>query len=68
MSYRVKHDRRHGNTRPGTERRGYRIDPRALVVRVLLRMDARIHALEQQVLELTVRLDASEQRVKLLED
>ena len=38
------------------------------VVRVLLEMDARIHALEQQVRELTVRLDASEQRVKLLED
>jgi len=38
------------------------------VVRVLLAMDARIHALEQQVRELTVRLDASEQRVKLLED
>ena len=38
------------------------------VVRVLLAMDARIHALEQQVLELTVRLDASEQRVKRLED
>ena len=38
------------------------------VVRVLLEMDARIHALEQQVRELIVRLDASEQRVKLLED
>ena len=45
------------------------------VVRVLLEMDARIHgasrailALEQQVRELTVRLDASEQRVKHLED
>ena len=38
------------------------------VVRVLLAMDARIHALEQQVLALTVRLDASEQRVKHLED
>ena len=36
------------------------------VVRVLLEMDARIHALEQQVRELIVRLDASEQRVKLL--
>ena len=24
MSYRVNHDGRHGNTRPGTERRGYR--------------------------------------------
>ena len=34
------------------------------VVRVLLEMDARIHALEQQVRELIVRLDASEQRVK----
>jgi len=38
------------------------------VVRVLLAMDAHIHALEQQVLALTGRLDASEQRVKLLED
>jgi transposase len=38
------------------------------VVRVLLAMEARIHALEQQVVALTVRLDASEQRVKLLED
>jgi len=38
------------------------------VVQVLLAMDARIHALEQQVLELTVHLDGSEQRVKLLED
>ena len=38
------------------------------VVRVLLEMDARIHALEQQVRDLTVRLDASEQRVKHLED
>jgi len=35
------------------------------VVRVLLAMDARIYAREQQVLELTVRLDASEQRVTL---
>ena len=39
-----------------------------VMVRVLLEMDARIHALEQQVRELIVRLDASEQRVKLLED
>ena len=38
------------------------------VVRVLMEMDGRIHALEQQVRELTVRLDASEQRVKHLED
>jgi transposase len=40
------------------------------VVRVLLAMDAHSHALEQQVLELTVRLDASasEQRIKILED
>jgi transposase len=37
------------------------------VVRVLLEMDARIHALEQQVSALTVRLDTSEQRVKHLE-
>jgi len=38
------------------------------VVRVLLEMDARIHALEQQVQDLTVRLDASEQRVRQLEE
>jgi predicted nucleic acid-binding Zn-ribbon protein len=38
------------------------------VVRVLLEMDGRIHALEQQVRDLTMRLDASEQRVKHLED
>ena len=38
------------------------------VVRVLLQMDARIHALEQQVQDLTARLEASEQRVKQLED
>lgn len=38
----------------------YRAGPQT-VVRVLLAMDARIHAL-------TVRLDASEQRVKLLQD
>ncbi|MHB1322420.1 MAG: IS66 family transposase [Acidithiobacillus ferrivorans] len=37
------------------------------VVRVLLEMDARIHALEKQVSVLTERLDASEQRVKYLE-
>jgi len=35
------------------------------VVQVLLAMDARIHGLEQHVRELTVRLDGSEQRVKL---
>lgn len=33
------------------------------VVRILLKMDARIHALEQQVLDLTARLQSSEQRV-----
>lgn len=38
------------------------------VVRVLLEMDARIHALERQVQELTVRLEASEQRVRQLEE
>lgn len=38
------------------------------VVRVLLDMDRRIHALERQVQDLTTRLDASEQRVKHLED
>lgn len=38
------------------------------VVRVLLDMDRRIHTLERQVQDLTVRLDASEQRVKQLED
>lgn len=38
------------------------------VVRVLLAMDACIHALEQQVQDLSVRLDASERRVKHLED
>ena len=38
------------------------------VVRVLLDMDRRIHALERQVQDLTVRLDASEQRVRQLED
>ena len=41
---------------------------RRRVVRVLLEMDARIHALERQVRELTVRLDASEQRVRHLEE
>ena len=39
-----------------------------LVVRVLLEMDGRIHALEQQVQELSTRLDVSEKRVKYLED
>jgi transposase len=38
------------------------------VVRMLLEMDARIHALERQVQDLTVRLDASEQRVRQLEE
>src|ERR1035441_7614140 len=38
-----------------------------VVVRVLLEMDARIHALERQVQDLTVRLSASEQRVWHLE-
>lgn len=38
------------------------------VVRVLLEMDARIHALEQQMQDLTARLKASEGRVKELED
>ena len=38
------------------------------VVRVLLEMDARIHALERQVQDLTVRLDASETRVRHLEE
>jgi transposase len=38
------------------------------VVQVLLAMDAHIHALEQQVRELTLRLDGSEQQVKHLED
>ena len=37
------------------------------VVRVLLSMDARIHALEQQVRDLTVRLDRSDKRVQYLE-
>jgi hypothetical protein len=39
-----------------------------VVVRVLLEMDARIHALERQVQDLTVRLDASQQRVRHLEE
>jgi len=39
-----------------------------VVVRVLLEMDARIHALEQQVQQLTARLEVSEKRVKELED
>jgi transposase len=38
------------------------------VVRVLLEMDRRIHALEAQVKDLTARLDASEQRVRQLEE
>jgi len=38
------------------------------VVRVLLDMDRRIHALERQVQDLTTRLDASEQRVRQLEE
>jgi transposase len=38
------------------------------VVRVLLEMDARIALLEAQVKELTVKLQASEERVKRLED
>ncbi|MDP9263948.1 MAG: IS66 family transposase [Acidobacteriota bacterium] len=38
------------------------------VVCVLLELDARIHALECQVPDLTVRLDASERRVRQLEE
>ena len=38
------------------------------VVSVLLKMDARIHALEQQVQELTARLDISDRLVKKLEN
>ena len=38
------------------------------VVRVLLRMDARIHSLEQQVRDLTTRLDLSDKRVRHLEE
>ena len=40
----------------------------ATVVRVLLDMDRRIHALECQVQDLTARLDASERRVRQLEE
>jgi len=40
----------------------------AVVVRVLLQMDARIHALEHQVQDLTTRLELSEKRVKHLEE
>lgn len=40
---------------------------KATVVRVLLDMDRRIHALERQVQDLTARLNASEQRVRQLE-
>ena len=39
-----------------------------VVVRVLLEMDGRIHALERQVQELSARLDVSEKRVRYLED
>ena len=39
-----------------------------LVVSVLLQMDARIHALEQQVLELSTQLEVTESRVRHLED
>lgn len=38
------------------------------VVRVLLDMDRRIHALECQVQDLTARLDTSERRVRQLEE
>lgn len=38
------------------------------VVRVLLKMDARIDALEHQVRSLSTRLDASEQRVRQLQE
>jgi transposase len=38
------------------------------VVRVLLEMDRRIHTLERQVQDLTARLDASEHRVRTLEE
>ncbi len=38
------------------------------VVRVLLEMDVRLQALERQVQDLTARLDASEQRVRQLEE
>ncbi len=39
-----------------------------VVVRVLLERDARIHALERQVQDLSVRLEGSEQRVRQLEE
>ena len=38
------------------------------VVHVLLRMDARIHFLEQQVRDLTTRLDLSDKRIRHLEE
>jgi len=38
------------------------------VMRVLLMMDERIHTLERQVQDLSARLDASEQRVRQLEE
>jgi len=38
------------------------------VVRVLLSMDARIHSLERQVEDLTIRLDQSDRRVRQLEE
>ena len=38
------------------------------VVRVLLEMGGRIHALERQVPDLIARLEASEQRVRQLEE
>jgi len=41
---------------------------RETVVRMLLRMDARIHSLEQQVQDLTARLDQSDKRVRHLEE
>jgi len=43
-------------------------DGKETVVSVLLKMDARIDALEQQVRDLTVRLDISDKRVKELEN
>lgn len=45
----------------------YHAGPEA-VVRVLLEMDVRIHDLERQVQDLTVRFEASEQRVRHLEE
>ncbi|MDP7491106.1 MAG: DUF6444 domain-containing protein, partial [Arenicellales bacterium] len=39
-----------------------------VVVRVLLEMDGRIHALEKQVQGLSTRLDVSEKRVRNLKD